>query len=485
MSRLSRRSFMTGMAVMPFGLWLQSNGYTAGPTRTRYEARSTEGKKMLKIYADAVTKMINSIPKGDPLNWEFQWYSHSVPPDGTPANKTSAIQSVYGPRPSPHKALATSVWNNCQAHQDTDIEDYFLPWHRMFVMYFESIIRSVSKNDSFTLPYWNYSAGQESAKIPEEFRSGILSRPNRNPGVNNGNPIASDILLDAKPALRQRTYRSQGVAVDGFNLALDKVPHGRVHVRVGDTTNMGNVPTAGRDPVFWMHHSNIDRLWASWNRNGGQNPTDQWRNKQFTFADANGKPVMLTNGAVDDIAKLNYTYDRFEPPPPNFRPMPMGVLFTPKAQIFAQAVSRAVNLSAGPVRVSLEPQTAPKGKQAMTDRLASLAPEREMYLVVKDLHTNLQPGVLYNIYLDLPEGASANEESPNYAGTIDFFDAHARHGASASSNQKFFSFDITDVAKKLQSKNALDAKPTVTIAPVGEPTTNSSPVVGHISLVEQ
>jgi hypothetical protein len=235
-----------------------------------------------------------------------------------------------------------------------------------------------------------------------------------------------------------------------------------------------------------MHHSNIDRLWASWNRNGGQNPTDQWRNKEFTFADANGKPVKLTNGAVDDIAKLNYAYDRLEPPPPNFRPLPVGVLFTPKPQIFAQAVSRAVNLSARPVRVSLEPKAAPKGKQAMMERLASLAPEREMYLVVKDLHTNVQPGVLYNIYLDLPEGASANEESPNYAGTIDFFDAHAGHGASAAtSNQKFFSFDITDVAKRLQSKNALDAKPTVTIAPVGEPTANSSPVVGQISLIEQ
>jgi tyrosinase len=248
---------------------------------------------------------------------------------------------------------------------------------------------------------------------------------------------------------------------------------------------MGNVPTAGRDPVFWMHHSNIDRLWASWNRNGGKNPTDGWTTQGFTFADANGKPAKLTNGAVDDIAKLNYTYDRFEPPPPNFRPFPEGALLAPKAQIFAQAVSRAVNLSARPVRVSLEPQPAPKAKQAMTDRLASLAPERQMYLVVKDLHTNLQPGVLYNIYLDLPEGVSANEESPNYAGTIDFFDAHARHGASASSNQKFFSFDITDVAKRLQSKNSLDAKPTVTIAPVGEPTANSSPVVGQISLVEQ
>ena len=38
--------------------------------------------------------------------------------------------------------------------------------------------------------------------------------------------------------------------------------HGSVHVRTGG--DMGGVPTAAYDPIFYLHHANIDRLWADW-----------------------------------------------------------------------------------------------------------------------------------------------------------------------------------------------------------------------------
>ncbi len=38
--------------------------------------------------------------------------------------------------------------------------------------------------------------------------------------------------------------------------------HNGTHVWVGG--QMGRVPTAPNDPVFWLHHANIDRLWAIW-----------------------------------------------------------------------------------------------------------------------------------------------------------------------------------------------------------------------------
>ena len=41
-------------------------------------------------------------------------------------------------------------------------------------------------------------------------------------------------------------------------------PHGGVHVRVGG--DMGAFDYAGYDPIFWMHHANIDRHWARWQR---------------------------------------------------------------------------------------------------------------------------------------------------------------------------------------------------------------------------
>ena len=64
-----------------------------------------------------------------------------------------------------------------------------------------------------------------------------------------------------------------------------------------------------------LHHANIDRIWASWNRQGGVNPTDTaWRNRTFAnnFARANGS---LYSIAVRNISDAEYLYDRYDPAP--------------------------------------------------------------------------------------------------------------------------------------------------------------------------
>jgi len=483
MSRVSRRSFMAGMATVSAGLCFSKYSFSSPTARVRYEARTAQGKQMLKIYADAVNNMMNTIKEGDPRNWIFQWYTHAVPPQGNSQDKAGKINSTY-PSPSPYKDLANAMWNTCQAHPGTEspVEDYFLPWHRMFVYYFEEIIRYAAKNDSFTLPYWNYSAGQDSARIPEEFRSGVLSKTNRNSGVNSGNPVAPDFRLDPKSALKESNYSSDG-AKQGFNLALDSGVHGNVHGAVGNTTNMGRVPFAGGDPVFWMHHSNIDRLWASWNHNGGKNPpSTTWRDKEFTFAAADGKPAKKKNREVDDIAKLGYSYDRLEPAPPNFRPAAPAALLNARFANFAEAASPSLALGRGPVRLTLEHSPTNKNR-LLADELNALGTERSLYLVLRDLQTNAQPGVLYDVYLNLPENASPKGEDANYVGTISFFNADHAHTGAAS--QQFYSFDVTDLARKLQSKGGVPEKPTITIAPAGDAADEAKPVIGQISLVEQ
>src|SRR5947209_1467129 len=170
MRKISRRSFTAGMAVMPFGLWLQRQPYPSFKlNHVRYDARSTQGQAMLKIYADAVCKMMNSIPEGDPTSWVFQWYTHWV--KGS-TSKAAEISRIYGSGSSPHKSLAEDMWETCQAHGAGENEDFFLPWHRMFVYYFESIIRHVSGHPEFTLPYWNYSASAPAVHgvMPDAFR---------------------------------------------------------------------------------------------------------------------------------------------------------------------------------------------------------------------------------------------------------------------------------------------------------------------------
>lgn len=104
-------------------------------------------------------------PEGNPLNWIFQWYTPFRAGDRT---KQQELNRVY-PSPSANRTLAEKMWNTCQAHSSGQREDFFLPWHRMFITYFEDIIRQVSGRHDFTLPYWDYTDPSQQV-LPIEFR---------------------------------------------------------------------------------------------------------------------------------------------------------------------------------------------------------------------------------------------------------------------------------------------------------------------------
>lgn len=61
--------------------------------------------------------------------------------------------------------------------------------------------------------------------------------------------------------------------------------HGRVHLWVGGS--MG-APVPLMIPVFWLHHANLDRIWAEWqDAHGIYNFPAQW---YYLDADGNAKP---------------------------------------------------------------------------------------------------------------------------------------------------------------------------------------------------
>lgn len=491
MSKISRRSFISGAATIPFAVWFENN--TAGQiVRIRPEARTTRGRAMLKIYANAVGKMMNSTPESSPLGWVFQWYTHAVRGDRT---KAAEIARIY-PTSSPQKALAQEVWNTCQAHFVSANERFFLPWHRMFVFFFEDIIRTVSGDNSFVLPYWNYSAASPTIHgiMPKEFRlpNDPVFKPlfiqKRNvanvaqglASVNAGEPIDKNdpgaLDLDA---LAECTYLPRGAA-NGFNRGLDFGLHGNVHVLVGNTLNMGQVPWAAGDPIFWMHHCNIDRLWASWNRGGRQNPTSDttWMNKKFVFADKNGNRVEGTVKDFLNITALRYTYDRFERVPAC-----PPITIAAAAQTRHTRASGNVSLGAEPVNVELEVEPGVAASTSFARKVRDVKPGNRLYLVINNIRAEAQPGCLYHIYIDLPSGAEPRRNTSHKLGVINFFDA-ASHGEHTA-DPKSYSWDVTRIAKALQQRGRLKAKPTLRIVPFGQPEANARPVVGDISFVEQ
>ncbi|TOM81223.1 tyrosinase family protein, partial [Vibrio parahaemolyticus] len=166
----------------------------------------------------------------------------------------------------PQHALTNSTWDQC--HQ-SDPDKLFLLWHRVYVYYFEQIARKVSGNASFSLPYWDYGTELNSRRIPVEFRSPKYKDPKtkkdienplyeqRRSSVNNGSAL--DLVTVLPLGLDESDFHE-------FGLKLEGSPHNGVHGALGDSNGlvMGIPNFAAQDPIFWLHHSNIDRLYACW-----------------------------------------------------------------------------------------------------------------------------------------------------------------------------------------------------------------------------
>jgi tyrosinase len=503
MIHVSRRSFLSAAGSIPFAAWLESHayGYNAAP-KVRYECRTSQGIDMLKSYAAGVKAMRN-LPDSDPRSWVFQWYTHEVRGDMT---KDAGINQTFTNPADPNRAVAQAMWNTCQAHNPGDDEDYFLPWHRCFVLFFEQIIAQLSGQPDFALPYWNYSTDVQTDRgvIPPQFTLpndpvfGSLFDELRNPGVNQGTPIQNTAVgqeiaqggVDplSLDALTDTTYGTNG-ADAGFNADLDNGLHGNVHVMIGGQQNMGAIPWAARDPIFWMHHCNIDRLWGSWNTAGGVNPT---LSQTFTFVDGTGTKVVVDIKDFLDLSVLNYTYDRFEPVPAF--PTPTPTVAPPTPVPIAATPPQPLSLSATAARAALEPAPSqPSLPRAIAAHISARVP-KHVYVVLRQLKADAQPGVLYRAYLDLPDNPTPQQLADHYVGTINFFnfvqhgDAHAAAAAPRApgrSKERFVSFEVTSKIRALNSNRAIREKPVITIIPVGKPAENAHPVIGKVELVVQ
>jgi tyrosinase len=470
MSKISRRTVIKATAAgLALGasplIWLSSEAQER--PRIRYEASTPQGLAMLDKYARAVALM-KTKGVGDPCSWVFSWFTHWVRSD---SSKSAQIALL----PEGQRPLASDMWNTCQNHGGQTTEDMFLPWHRMYVYFFERIVQMTLRDPSFALPYWNYT-NPATASLPRPFispasGSNSLWADTRNPGPNNGDPLRN-LNLDA---LRQTTY-------SGFCATLDNGLHGNVHVAIGNSSRgMGAVPWAAGDPIFWMHHSNIDRLWASWNAAGRTNPTSfAWLSQNFVFANDACQKVVAKVGDFSSIATLGYTYDRLEPIPRTRLSSPLPYLGDSHAVV--EKTLGPVELDGQAKRVELSPPAA-SSKALLGTRLKGLSGERKLYLAVDDLMSNTAPGVLYNIYLNLPDGTAPADLSPFYAGTINFFGAVMLDGASKM-EAPALAFDVTDLVRRLNANGGLNHTVSVTVIPDGDVAADAKPMIGTIALVE-
>lgn len=145
----------------------------------------------------------------------------------------------------------------------------FFTWHRAYLVAFENALRSQRCN--VMVPFWDWSSGPttgvpDACRRPTYVNRSGATVPNplyRGPNASGGQTARrsdidttafDDLSASALAAMSATTFASFQSQVNGV--------HGGVHVRVGG--DMGSVPTASYDPIFYLHHANVDRLWAAW-----------------------------------------------------------------------------------------------------------------------------------------------------------------------------------------------------------------------------
>jgi tyrosinase len=207
----------------------------------------------------------------------------------------------------------------------------------MYLHHFERMIMDhvarLGGPTDWALPYWNYSRSAADRILPEAFRSGDLFVAQRDPEANAGRAFAEADDTNITTALSETVFRgvTGNPGFGGLPPAnhggggpgkgrVESSPHDRMHVAISgpDASGfMGNFTRAPLDPIFWIHHCNIDRLWEVWINAGHTNPTtaDWLTDVSFPFHDSTGAVVNMTSAEVVDtkVSPLSYEYDDLAP----------------------------------------------------------------------------------------------------------------------------------------------------------------------------
>lgn len=169
----------------------------------------------------------------------------------------------------------------------------FFPWHRYMLIRLEEQLRVVINDDDFRIPYWDWSADADltdprSSPIWDMSAAGQFEQgawrvrlspdPSENDGLRDvDRPLQRNLGGGGRlPNLRQvrdiinshavydtPPFNIESSGFRNFAEGWDGVSrmHNNVHVWVGGDMLRATSPN---DPIFFLHHCNVDRVWAAW-----------------------------------------------------------------------------------------------------------------------------------------------------------------------------------------------------------------------------
>ena len=168
----------------------------------------------------------------------------------------------------------------------------FLPWHRAYLIMLERALRGV--NNSLSIPYWDWN---EDAGQLKGFINFMGLSSGRNLGtLPSETPVAGRAPWFTSEAEVQN-LTSHGGSYYDFVRYLENAPHNGGHRWIGGDMDSMSSP---RDPAFWFHHAQVDRIWSIWQKNN----QGEMAHLSGNEADLDPWETEFSIQSVNDISKL-------------------------------------------------------------------------------------------------------------------------------------------------------------------------------------
>jgi tyrosinase len=413
--------------------------------------------------------------------------------------------------------------NECQHHTW-----YFLPWHRGYVAAFEKMVMAAVTQlggpSDWALPYWNYSDSNNpnARTFPPAFASDNWPDGTGNPlfvqqryGTGDGTIVIRQRDVALGPALMEprfagtttggspgfggasTPFKHSGGGNDPAEGTLEQFPHDTIHGLVGgarnndpsDPLNLGLMSApeiAALDPIFWLHHANIDRLWEVWLQRPGnhKNPTQTaWLDgplgsRVFIMPAPDGTRNQFTARQMLDTTSpgLDYVYEDVSDPLAGqervaMRMRTLGMAMAPPTEVGmpTEPEVELLGANAQPVQlggpgaetsVRMDHRVTRKVMESFSQAGVAAGARREPDRVFLNLENikGSNDAAIFDVYVGLAPGDTSADHPDNFAGVVSLFglreatNVAAAHGGNGMTKV----IEITEVIDRLHLSGSLD-----------------------------
>ncbi|KAM3709941.1 hypothetical protein ACJW31_02G212900 [Castanea mollissima] len=442
------------------------------PLRVRPAAHLAD-KEYIAKYSKAI-ELMKALPADDPRSFMQQANVHCAYCDG-------AHHQVGFPN------LELQVHNSW----------LFFPFHRYYLYFYEKILGKLIGDPTFALPFWNWDSppGMQLPAIFADPKSPLydsLRNANHQPptlldldyngtdvSTTNQDQLSSNLNIMYRQMVSNgknaklffgSAYRAGDEADPGAG-AIENIPHGPVHIWCGDTSqpnleDMGNFYSAARDPIFFAHHSNVDRMWAVWKTLGGKRTdyTDpDWLNAEFLFYDENAQPVRVKVKDCLETTNLGYVYQDVDIPWLQSKPTPRKSKLKRVAKFFHlghKDVALAAETSAIKFPIVLDSVISTVVPRPKKSRSKKEKDDEEEVLVIEGIEFDRDAAVKFDVYINDEDDSPSGPDKTEFAGS--FVNVPHKHKHRKKMNTSL-TLGITDLLEDLEVED--DDSVIVTLVP--------------------